>query len=223
MPLNVTSFTPYVSLNAGLTLSQHEWNAFKLIQALKGKAIKGFANIPLSGMYFELRQENAHLAVEWFARMASQYILQKQVPAPLVFIPIPNSSCTADCSTAPRTVTLAQAVAEKLRPTSVVDCLRWQHAMGSASTGGGPRRPQTLYDSLVLTDDVPKQGTFILIDDMKTTGGHLQACRAMIESQGVTCDMAICGGRTVWDHNQQPFTMAEEEIDDWGPTGTFGY
>lgn len=219
MPLNVISFTPYVSLNAGLTLSQHEWNAFKLIQALKGKSFRGFANIPLDGMYIELRQDNAHLAVEWFARMASQYILQRQVLAPLVFVPIPNSSCAVDCRTAPRTVTLAEAVAGKLKPTLVVDCLRWQHPMDSASTGGGTRSPQRLYDSLVLTDELPEQGTYILIDDMKTTGGHLQACRAMLESQGAECNLAICGGRTVWDHEQRPFTTAEDQIEDWSPTG----
>jgi hypothetical protein len=220
MPLTVVSFTSYVSLNAGLTLSQPEWNAFKLIQALKGKKFRGYANIPMSnGYYFRLEQSNANSAVGWFASMAERHIVQRKTPTPVVLVPVPNSSCSVSSETLPRTVTLAQSVSSQVKPSSVVDCLRWHQPISSASSAGGTRDPQYLYDNLVLTAEISAEGTYILIDDMKTTGGHLQACRTRLQDEGVQCDLAICGGRTVWDHNQTPFTVLEEELPDWQPAG----
>jgi predicted amidophosphoribosyltransferase len=145
---------------------------------------------------------------------------KQNLDTPIILVPVPNSSCCTQNDDVPRTVALAEAIVAEQTYTSVLDCLRWTREMESASKEGGTRDPQELYDNLVLTERLPEKGAYLLVDDMKTTGGHLQAARFMLLEQEVECDLAICGGRTVWDHDQNPFSMAEEEIDDWSPHPT---
>ncbi|MFL6314728.1 MAG: hypothetical protein ACJ71W_21695 [Terriglobales bacterium] len=220
MPLTVISFTPYLSGNSGLRRINDEWDAFKFIQALKGNIINGYATVPVLGHRYRLDSTNAERTLKWFGRMASTYILRKELDAPIILIPVPNSSCCTQNDEVPRTVALAEAITGEQTHTSVLDCLRWTRQMESASKEGGTRDPQELYDNLVLTSRIREKGTYVLIDDMKTTGGHLQAARFMLLEQETECDWAICGGRTVWDHQQSPFTLAEEELDDWSPHPT---
>lgn len=221
MALTVASFTPYLSFNSPVRPRQKDWPPIKFVQALKGKPIKGWAHIPVRGGYYRLEQENAELSLAIFAEMASNYLVEKKVTPPVVLVPVPNSSCTIDSGIAPRTVALANALAGRLKPASVWDCLRWIRDVGSASAGTGTRDPQELYDALVLTEEEMLEGTYILIDDVKTTGGHLQACRAVLAE--AECDLAVCGGRTVWDHTEEPFTFREEEVEDWWPTQALAY
>lgn len=107
-------------------------------------------------------------------------------------------------------------MAERLDDVEVLDCLRFRKVMDSASRGGGTRNPQTLYNNLVLIEDV-LAADVILIDDVRTTGGHLRAARALIIEQGAECDLAICAGRTVWDQDQEPSSLGEDEFPDFIP------
>jgi hypothetical protein len=79
--------------------------------------------------------------------MANAYLWVKQIPGPLVLIPLPNSSCALNTNIVPRTFFQAQALASKLNNTTVLDCLRWKVAKESASAGGGTRHPQELYNN----------------------------------------------------------------------------
>jgi predicted amidophosphoribosyltransferase len=90
--------------------------------------------------------------------------------------------------------------------------------MPSASKQGGTRHPQILYDNLSLTAKLPKKREFILIDDVKTTGGHLQAARSMFLDREGVCDLAVCAARTVKVQSPQIFGPDIEELADWRPT-----
>lgn len=220
MPLTVVSFATYLSA-PGTQWRFKDWDAYKYVQALKGKPINKFARIPVLGTLRHLEQSNANDSLAWFAEMANAYLWEKQTPGPLVLIPVPNSSCAISTKTIPRTFFQAQALASRLSQTTVLDCLRWKVVKEKASGGGGgTRNPHLLYGNLVLTSTVP-ESTLILVDDVSTTGGHLQAARAMLMGQGGKCDLAICAARTVWDQSEDPFSTLEQQVSDWWPPPSF--
>ena len=216
MPLTVVSFATYLSA-PGTQWRFKDWDAYKYVQALKGKPINKFARIPVLGTLRHLEQSNANDSLGWFAEIANAYLLEKQTSGPLVLIPLPNSSCAVSTRTLPRTFFQAQALASRLNQAVVLDCLRWKVVKEKASGGGGTRNPQLLYGNLALTSKVP-ESNLILVDDVSTTGGHLQAARAMLLGQGGKCDLAICAARTVWDQSEDPFSTLEQQLNDWCPT-----
>jgi hypothetical protein len=216
MPLTVASFATYLSA-VGTKWRDQDWDSYKFVKAIKGKPFKYSAQIPVLGTSRYLAQTNANDTLGWFAEMANAYLWEKQILGPLVLVPLPNSSCALNTNIIPRTFFQAQALAQKLNSTTVLDCLRWKLAKESASGGGGTRDPQELYDNLALTAAVPQGTRLIIIDDVRTTGGHLQAARAMMLRQNANCDLAICAGRTVWNQCEEPFSTLEEQILDWWP------
>jgi hypothetical protein len=220
MPLTVVSFATY------LTSIENKWRdadyaAHKFIKAVKGKPFKASAYIPVLGTRRYLDMGTANSSLGWFAEMANAYLWEKQTPGPLVLVPLPNSPCALNTNIIPRTFFQAQALAQRLNNTTVLDCLRWRVAKESASGGGGTRHPQELYDNLAVTAQVPQNTRLVIIDDVRTTGGHLKAARAVLLAYNGYCDSSICAGRTVHNQDEDPFSRLEEEIDDWWPTPSF--
>lgn len=212
MPVLVVSFAQY------LTRSEFPWrdddyNACKFIKAIKGERINGYASVPVGNAIRTLRQANADDAVEWFGEIASA--AKVKVMAPAFLVPIPNSDSTVATRVVPRTLALANSLAEVFPNTQVLDCLRFKKTMLSARKGGS-RNPQEIYDNLSLTQDVRKK-RIILVDDVHTTGAHLRAAAAKITSAGGKCETAVCAGRTALTPEDQPFSMLKQELPDFTP------
>jgi len=213
MALSVISFTTY--------LTRGPWNdddhhALKFVKAVKGKNFGGWAVVPVLGRNKELRAANADDAIDWFAELAAAEIVRLRLPGPAILLPLPNSSSTVKNGKVPRTKLLAERIAAKLKNTKVWDGLRWTKEM-TPTHQGGTRDPQKLYDNLVVTSNPPK-GTLILIDDVFTKGGHLQAAVARLTEKKAECELAICAGRTVLESQEQPFLVHREELEDFTPT-----
>jgi orotate phosphoribosyltransferase len=85
------------------------------------------------------------------------------------------------------------------------------------SSQDGTRDPQELYENLVVTKDPPK-GSLVLVDDVRTTGGHLLSAAARLVEKGGRVPLAVCAARTVWDQDQEPFSMLDEQLDDFTPS-----
>jgi hypothetical protein len=214
MPLKVASFSTYLSM-PGAEWRQDDYAAYKFVRAVKGRTINRYARVPVNGQRRLLEQANANDAVDWFAEMVAAKI--KRRDSPLILVPVPNSSCVAEKpELIPRTLALAEALARRWANTSVLDCLRWEADLGSASSGHGTRDPQTLYENFVVTAEIP-EATFALVDDVKTTGAHLQAARTVLLRHGATCEWALCAARTVQDQSQDPFSFLAEKLPDWEP------
>lgn len=220
MPLTVVSFATYLSA-IGTAWRNQDWDTYKFIKAIKGKPFKYSAHVPVVGTLRYLDMSNANQSLGWFAEMANAFLWEKQTPGPLVLVPLPNSSCALNTNTIPRTFFQAQALAQKLNNTTVLDCLRWKVATESASGGGGTRNPQELYDNLAVITPIPRDTRLIIIDDVRTSGGHLKAARAMLLAHDGDCDLAICAGRTVQNQNEEPFSTLEEQLPDWWPMPSF--
>ncbi|SRR6266700_664788 len=216
MPITVVSFATYLT-SIDVKWRDGDYGALKFVKAVKGKSFKSSAYIPVAGTLRYLDMSNANNSLSWFAQMAYAYFWEKQTPSPLVLVPLPNSPCALNTNTIPRTFYQAQALAQVLNNTTVLDCLRWKVAKESASGGSGSRDPQELYDNLAATTPVPQGTRLVLIDDVRTSGGHLKAARAMLLAHNGQCDLAMCAARTVRTQNEEPFSRLEEQIDDWWP------
>ncbi|MGB9069383.1 MAG: hypothetical protein WCC21_12520 [Candidatus Acidiferrales bacterium] len=185
-----------------------------------------YAIVPVRGETKRLSNENSEDAANWFGVFVADHFTKRKVEGPFLVVPVPNSDCLASSTVKPRTRKLAKAVCDQLRNGStVVDCLRCKKDLGSASKDGGPREAEILYGNLVVLKDVIKaalkdveKGTkVLLVDDVTTSGGHLRACAAKLESEGIAVDQIVCGGKTVYDQNNKAFHIYEYKLDEYEP------
>jgi hypothetical protein len=213
MALSVISFATYLTRGPW---NDDDHNALKFVKAVKGKTFGGWATVPVLGRNKDLRPANADDAIDWFAEMAAAEIVKLGVRGPIILVPLPNSSSTVKSKIAPRTVLLAERIAGKLENTKLWDGLRWAKEM-TPTHQGGTRDPQKLYENLVVTSSPPK-GTLILVDDVFTKGGHLQAAVASLTVKKAECKLALCAGRTVLESERQPFSVVRQELEGFTPT-----
>ena len=212
MAITIVSFATY--------LTRPPWNdgdgyALKFVKAVKGKSFGGFAIVPVLGKNKTLQASNADEAISWFAELAAAEITKLGLPEPLILVPLPNSTSTVRSKNAPRTAFLAQFIAARLNNAKVWDGLRWTKEM-TPTHQGGTRNPQKLYEALTVTSTPPK-GTLILVDDVFTKGGHVQAAVARLTEKKGTCGHAVCAGRTVLESEKKPFAVVQEQIEDFTP------
>ncbi len=96
--------------------------------------------------------------------------------------------------------------------------LRWRSKLARAHEGGS-RRPWWLYPVLAFVP--PPEGTprrVVLVDDMCTDGGHMQACAAMLSrnGRGYIADYGMCGGRRT-AQLADPFSVPQITFEDFVP------
>lgn len=215
MPLIVYTFASYPSSYLAMSNGDPLWESKHCLLALKG--IKRAFRLP--GGPRVPREEAPRAAIEWFAlQVARVWEKVVQPRGRYVLVPLPDSQAVkavAEC----RTATLARAIAEKVGPeATVADILRWSEPMKSAAKEDGPRDPRELYPKLVLlAGRRPSDGRYILIDDVMTTGGHIQAAAAKLNAADLRCSLAFCAGDTT-DRRRDPFGFFRRELQEYDPT-----
>lgn len=214
MPVRTVCFCKYLTRGSW---DPQFFHSYKFIQSLKPKDIKGYAWVPVRGVKRRLTNVNRALAFDWFGQMVADYLSANQMSGPYRFVPIPNHECTVSLGTAPDTIRLAEAIVRQVGGVAcVIDCLRWKEDLGSASSGEGPREPEILYPNLVLTQSI-ESAPHILVDDVLTTGGHVQACETMLAGHGASVQLAACAGRTVHVAEGEPFQLIELDLREYRP------
>jgi len=214
MPLKVVSFATYLT-NVDVTWRDTDYNALKFVKAIKGLPVNGFARIPVCDVLRRLEHGNSEEAIGWFGELARAYLLGQNLPRPVSFVPIPNSSCAMGNDQVPRTRLLAQAIVNGFEESDVWDGLRWRTVM-LPSSQGGTRNPQVLYDNLVIAQEVPAR-TLVLVDDVRTTGAHFVAALARVAERGAVCSLALCAARRVDSQEDTSFSVREEEFAEFVP------
>lgn len=216
MPLRVVSFCSYLA-TINVPWRPEDWDANKFVHAIKGHELNGYARVPVLGTLRRLNNANLDSAIDWFAEIAVDYLTRKRIKPPVGFIPIPNSGSTVRSSGRPQTAKLGKSITQKVGAGAhLLDCLRWKKNLGSAGAQGGPREASVLYENLSITDEL-KAVPYVLVDDVLTSGGHLQACAARLKEKGATVLMAVCAGRTVYTQPRNAFATIEEMLEDYEP------
>jgi hypothetical protein len=225
MPLAVACFCGYFC-NDSMAWRSEDFDSYKWVQALKGRALNKHAFVPVQGTNKRLSNANLDDAATWFAIFVTDYLKHQKIKGPFLVVPVPNSDCVVGTTTKPRTRKLAKAICDTLKDGStVLDCLRWKKNLGSASKEGGPRKASVLYGNLTVLKDALRAGlngikddtNVLLVDDVTTGGGHLQACAAKLETEGAGVDIVVCGGKTVYDQDNPAFHIYEYTLDKYKP------
>jgi hypothetical protein len=189
---------------AGEPWRRSDHDAYKFVQALKGRPIKGTAWIGLArGRKIRLTAQNLEVAFRVFGEWGAEQIRQTGVHCGSL-VPVPSSTSTRLGLDA-KGRRLAEAIAARAPSFAYVDALFWRRAFPKAAEGG-PRGRATLLANLVAAARIPSRPV-ILVDDVMTTGGHLQACADRLRSRGHRVVLAICAARTVHAHAEAPGGM----------------
>jgi hypothetical protein len=221
MALRVVSCCTYLTEVAKVVWRARDHDAHDFVKAVKGQPINGFAQIPCRRQAHRIDDSNRDLALELFGRMISDVAQGHGLSSPAVIVPVPNSCCHVGWPLPPRTLEQAHALASELEQGLIVlDALRWSESLLSASAGGGQREPQHLFDRLRVVQEFPAGGLpCILVDDVLTSGGHLQACAAVLRARGHPVELALVAGRALRAQVAEPFTVRVEVLADFTPRG----
>jgi hypothetical protein len=219
MALRVVSCCTYLTEVASVVWRARDHDAHDFVKAVKGQPINGFAQIPCRGEAHRIDDSNRDLALELFGRMVADAAREHGLSTPGVVVPVPNSRCHVGCPWRPRTLEQAQVLALELeRGVTVLDAFRWSESLLSASAGGGQREPQHLFDRLRIVQEFPAGGLpCILVDDVLTSGGHLQACAAALRARGHSVELALVAGRALRTQMAEPFAVRVEVLADFTP------
>jgi hypothetical protein len=223
MPIRTICFYTYRS-NHNRGWTDPELGVLRFVRAIKQEPLAtkpghddfGAVLVNGTGPKRELRQTNASDAFDWFAEMAVKRITQELGTLKVALVPIPDSACTKGVAAA-RTRVLADAIAKRAATAIVADALRWTEPMVPAHSGG-PREPSLLYPRLRLPVAwTPLDRPYVLIDDVATSGGHVRACAARLNTRGAEVPLAICGAQAEQYFSGDPYEERVEDHDDFRP------
>jgi hypothetical protein len=203
-----------------------DYTSLSIAKAVKGRN-PGGANksLKLDGKVYNFGPGSPDGAVELWTAWASRLLRTTMDPPNhrLVIIPVPNSHATVCGNADFRTWELARLIAEQLGDNvTALDELRWTEVMPKSSEGG-PRQAYDLYPKLHCELKTDANIERFLIDDVMTSGGHLQASAARIRNSGASVESALVCGRTKHIQVSNPFAMPVEELADYDPSDPFGF
>jgi hypothetical protein len=224
MPLRVESFASYLTaVDSKWRDEDHRANQF--VRAIKCEQFKGYADITFSGRSIHIGdrltpKKNQELAATLFARWAASRLKRHRLLDGCQLIAVPCSrSCREDPVWGPADV-LAKAMDSVVAGAARRWCLDWKRPYVSSRKGGRRRTADEHYRNLTPGDEaVERDLPTVLIDDVCTTGAHLQACAAWLRKRGADVRLALCAGRTqsISPPLPDPFSVDPEILDDFAP------
>ena len=213
MGISVHSLSRYLTTD-GLWRNS-DYAAMNFVKALKGEPMKGWANLDIAGHKISLSMDRPEEALPWFGSTVAG-LFNWNDGRKLLLCPMPDSECTTTSERASKVLPLAESIASHLPKIAIWDGLRWKKALKKARLGG-PREPEILFPNLDLIRPVPTDKQIVIIDDVCTTGGHVQAVEALIRRGGGTVASAICASRTAHDQTRSALGLLTDEFPEYKP------
>jgi hypothetical protein len=219
MPITVEAYAQYLTVPVA-QMRGTDYDGQVFVHALKGHPFTNYATIRApDGTWTTIDPQHPEVATEIFVAWAYARIRQRHYAERICLVPVPNKSALISTADQPfPTLVLAESLwAAFSRGVTMHPVLRWRRALQTAQSGGS-RGPWALYPELVFVP--PPHGTptrVVLVDDVCTEGGHLQACAARLSENGYVADYGVCGGRTLHDQQADPFSLPAFTLEDYVP------
>ena len=119
----------YLTDWSDITPRQQDYDTNKIVKCLKGDPIKGYSNITIGGVSFQLNNDNKFEFLNRLWRGVGTF-LNDNLTTPTAIVPIPNSTAVAGASPTYRTLEFATAIAgASSGKVTVVDALRWKQGV----------------------------------------------------------------------------------------------
>jgi len=196
-----------------VNMRQSDYNATHMVKAVKGLPLhqNSYSWVAIEGRNVKITEANKDRAMDWFAEWAAGYVngLGRHRK---VIVPVPSSKTTLASPATFRTAEIAQRIAKRSINTLPFPSLRFKKEMPNSREEGGTRDATELYQEMQLTAGLPA-GALILLDDVLTGGGHLQAAAWVLEDAGAKIGEALCCGRSLDTQLENPFMVDDENID----------
>lgn len=224
MALRVKPMVQYLTAEVE-NIRSKDYTALQIAKAVKGRDPGGIdKSVSLEGITYNFGPNNPQGAVDLWTAWASRFVrgsLEHPDEA-LVLVPVPNSHAVVGTNDSFRTLELAQYIAASVGGNvTAQDELRWTEEMFPANQGG-TRWAHQLYPKLVYTQKCPIDAERVLIDDVLTGGGHLQASARRLRENCLTVEGGIVCGRTTHVQISNPYSVPVEELPDFDPDDPFG-
>lgn len=218
MPLRVLSCCTYLTAEH-VPWRGADYDAHDFVHAVKGWPFGGYVQLTSRGGNRRISSDNCDVALQVFSEIVYDVGPRYGLVVPVALVPVPNSRCDVGCETPPRTRDQASALAEALGPGAIVaDVLRWSVRLPPASSSSGTRDPQELYEKLRLIGGLPGgERAVVLVDDVLTSGGHLQACATLLRYSGLDVRLAVVAGRSDRAQVPEPFAPRLDYLSDFTP------
>jgi hypothetical protein len=140
------------------------------------------------------------------------------IAPPYSLVPVPSSGLAVGLDVVSRTVALAEAIRVTVDSpdVTVLDAIRWDVPLAPAHEGG-PRFADEVYPHVRVVAALAELTRIVLVDDVKTSGGHFQAVAAGLREERGDIVYAVGGGRTVYEPPADSWAVITEVLPDYDP------
>jgi hypothetical protein len=190
---------------------QADWNASKMVKALKGDPTNGYFEVEIGGKITRFDQSNVATFVQRIPRALAKMI-KRHVDGVATIVPIPNSHVTGIGSPDFKTLDLANSVASASGGQFNVEPALVFKTRQIKSRKGGPRSAEHCEEAYRLASDV--KGKIVLLDDVCTSGGHIIGAYRKLHAQPKREVVLACAfGRSTKEQMSAPVGPREEILD----------
>jgi hypothetical protein len=188
----------------------------QFVDAIKGDPVKGYGHVEVKKPYRrKINQDNNGQAAVWFGEMAAGLLASEPFTNPIL-VPFPNSKCAIGTPVS-RTKVLADSIVKAGYTAEIADILRFTEALPSANRENGSRDPKVIYPKLVIVGTIRKLRTYVVVDDVLTSGGHVRAGVTALKKAGANVRLVVCAVSAEQTPSPAPFERVRRELEDFEP------
>jgi len=195
--------------------SDAHYRARNIVKAVKREKFKGFSNWKDKSVPPKIYRVDDTAAGQRAAlRLAAIWLARRLLDAGISeadIVPVPSSQHTVlgQEFTGSRIADELQTVHAGMRSRPI---LRFCQAQPKTHDSG-TRNPNAIQPHL-RSGPVASLRQVILLDDVMTSGGHLQAARRFLANKDVEVAAAVVIARTLWDRPSDMFAIPAEDLPD---------